>query len=217
MQAWVALALLVGRRLDAGRRPVAASLLLLGLVCDPLIETYARFYLSDLSAALLFAAFAVQLAGLRAAGRGVGGWVALAAYGIGAILLRIAYVPIEILTLLLCLAAGLLHPERRRLAMLLPVLLVPLAGAGTVAAANHVVFARSYPGEIFINRYSGTFLMSVFSPAITLSDIRSAGIPVTDAEFRSMQITDYDRRTSQIWGAEPYYLRNVILARPACA
>ena len=209
----MSLGLLAIRRLRSGRRPEVGSLLVLaGLACDPLVQTYARFYLSDLSAALLFAAFVIQLAGPPAAGRGFGGWAALVVCGAGAILLRIAYAPVEMVTVLLCLAAALLSRERRGVVLLLPALLVPLAGAGILATANRVVFARTYPGEVFLNRFSGTFLMSVFSPAIAISDIRSAGIAVSDDDVRRMHLEDYDKRTAQIWGTEPYWLRNVILA-----
>ncbi|WP_419729454.1 hypothetical protein [Lichenicola sp.] len=209
----LSLGLLAVRRLGAGRRPVMASAwLLAALCCDPLVQAYARFYLSDLSAALLFAAFVVQLAGLPTGACKVGAWTGLAACGVGAILCRIAYAPIEVVTVALCLAAGLLRRDRRAVVLLLPSLLVPVAGGGVLAAANHVVFARQYPGEIFLNRFSGIFLMSVFSPAITAPDIRSAGIAVTDDEVRDMRLEDYDLRTDQIWGTEPYWLRNRILS-----
>ena len=209
----IALGLLAIHCLGTARRTALSSMLLLAaLACDPLIQTYVRFYLSDLSAALLFAAFVVQLAA-PADRRSLGGWVGLAACGIGAIMMRIAYMPIEIVTVLLCLAARLLRRERRGFViLLLPALLVPLAGAATLAGANRVVFARTYPGEIFLNRFSGTFLMSVFSPAIAIPDIRAAGIAISDDDFRGMHLEDYDKRTDQIWGTEPFWLRNRILA-----
>lgn len=209
----MSVALLVIRRLGRSCRLIAASLLLLGLGCDPLVQTYARFYLSDLSAALLFVAFVVQFGGPPATGRTLSSWVALAACGIGAILLRIAYLPIETLTVLLCLAISLLRRERRRFIILLPALLVPVLGACTLAGANRMVFMKTYPGEIFLNHYSGTFLMSVFGPTIAISDIRSAGIPVTEDEFRRMRLDDYDKRNAQIWGTEPFFLHNFMLAR----
>ena len=220
-----AFGVLARRQLGRGRRSLPTAILLAGLACDPLIQTYARFYLSDLSAALLFATFAVLLAGLVAGSRSTAVWVALFLFGAGAVLFRIAYAPIEMLTLILCLGRSLLDRARRpRHALMtdhaqanglviMTGLLVPLLGVSFLVAANHVVFQRLYPGELFVNRFSGTFLMGVFSPAITAPDIRSAGIDLSDTEYGKMRITKYDLRNDQIWGSEPYWLRSIILAR----
>jgi len=213
---WLAL-----RRL--GRGGVAGPCILasaLCVACDPLIETYARYYLSDLSAALLFIGFVTLLAAaVPRFGTGLsrpmqaGIWIGVFACGIGAVLFRLAYAPVEAATVLLAVAAHWRRRDWRVVPALAAACLVPLLGIGVLVQANRIVFATRFPGASFTNRSSGVFLMGVFSPALTAADIRRAGVDVTDREVAAMHLDDYANRINQVWGSQPFWLRNVVVRK----
>ena len=197
-----------------------AAVFVLAIVLDPLTEAYVRFYMSDLSAGLMFAAFiallAVSLFPAGAARRArwrVLVWTAMAMCGIGAVAFRLAYAPIELATLTLCMAASGRKRDRRVLPGLAAACLIPILAVALQTAANRVVFADRFPGAIFANRLARDFVMGVFSPALTAADIRSAGVPVTDAEVARMDLPDYGNRAAQVWGDQPFLLHNVIKSR----
>ncbi|MBE7210305.1 MAG: hypothetical protein INR65_04745 [Gluconacetobacter diazotrophicus] len=195
---------------------VAAAASVLGICLDPLLQVYARFQLSDLSAALLFVDF-VAVAAILAdvpAGRNGGRRIALAAAtagcGIAAVLLRVAYLPVEAGTLLLFAASAWRAGRLRWAGRALVLLLVPAAALGATLEANHLAFGHRFEHSAFTNRLSGVFLAGVFAPALRAEDFRRAGIDVGDAEVAAMQLDQYDARVAQVWGAEPFWMRNVI-------
>ena len=74
------------------------------IACDPLTQTYVRFTMSDLPAALLFAGFVCGLAGRFAPAprrHAAAAWLGIVACGAGAVAFRVAYVPIELGTAVL--------------------------------------------------------------------------------------------------------------------
>lgn len=207
-------------RLIPHRAGAAAAMLVfaVAIACDPLVETYVRFTMSDLPAALLFAGFVCLLAGRlpgpRPPRHAVAAWAGIVVCGAGAVAFRIAYVPIELGTTLLAALVSLVAPARRRaVAPLLLACLVPLASVVAIGQINGAIFARRFGDGPFVNRLSGVFLMGVFSPALTAGDIRRAGVPVSDAEVAAMRLHDDDNRIAQVWGAQSFWLRNVMAAK----
>jgi len=67
-----------------------------------------------------------------------------------------------------------------------------------------------FPGELFVNRLSGVLLAAVFSPALHPADFDNVGIPITDGEFRHMDLANYDMRPAQIWAKSPYTLHQFL-------
>ncbi len=216
------LTLLAFRR-EVPRQRYALMFALL-VACDPLTEAYARYYLSDLSASLLFIGFICLAAQILRPG--VAAWprshrlllgLGVVAFGVGAVLLRLAYVPVELATIMACMAANWRRADRHMLPKLALLGLVPGLAMATLIGANAYVFADRFPGESFANRSSGVFLMGVFSPALTAADIRQAGVAVSDTEVEGMRLTNYDNRINQVWGSEPFWLRSVVARRLAGA
>lgn len=188
---------------DAARRrsKVAYSAFVAIACIDPLLGLYARFYMSDLTACLLFVTF---LACVCRASKGSWGtffrWMpAMAVCITGAVFARVAYLPIALMTIMV---AGLWASRHApslvgRLGMLTA---LPLLSAGVLLGANAAVFADRFPGELFLNKSAGIFLLGTFAPAVIADDFRSAGIPVLDGEVEMLDLPNYDKRGTQIWG-----------------
>ena len=132
-------------RLIPQRRGAAAATLAfaVAIACDPLTETYLRFSMSDLPAALLFAGFVCLLAGRLAGAPGraaaAASWLGIVVFGAGAVAFRVAYVPIELGTALLAASASLIpragrawSARARAIRPLLLACLVPLASVGAI-------------------------------------------------------------------------------------
>ncbi len=184
------------------------------IACDPLTQTYVRFTMSDLPAALLFAGFVCGLAGRFAPAprrHAAAAWLGIVACGAGAVAFRVAYVPIELGTAVLAALPSL--ARRGTVRPLLLAGLVPLASVVALGQLNGAVFAHRFGDGPFVNRLSGVFLMGVFSPALTARDIRAAGVPVSDAEVAAMRLGGDDNRIAQVWGSQSFWLRNVVAAK----
>ncbi|NHN86765.1 hypothetical protein GOB93_19385 [Acetobacter musti] len=191
----------------------ARSVFIVLAVCDPLLATYARFYMSDFSAALCFVTWLALLKPIldtpqKPAPRR---WAGIALAGVLAVFVRVAYVPIEALTLLLFAARALARRDRPGARRALTACLVPVMAAGLLTGANGLIFRDRLPQPFFLNRLSGVFSAGVFAPAIAAEDIRAAGIPVTDEQMRLMRLGDYHLRLAQVWGSDPTWLRQVVM------
>lgn len=168
---------------------------------DPMLNLYERFYMTDFLACLLFVAFLSCLCrALRTSWSGFLLWLpVMATLMTAAVFTRVAYALIVMLTIGIAGLGAIRYrqPVLRRLAIVLA--LPPLAIA-LLIAANSVVFADRFPGERFLNKLSGVFLMGTFAPALTAADFRTAGVPVSAAEIEALDLPNYDKRGSQIWG-----------------
>ena len=175
------------------------------LALDPCFEVYTRFLLSDL---LAFAFFYLALLGLffamreRQETRRIWWWTAvIIVASMGAVWVRVAYAPVLEATLVLFVLIRLGKLSRRQWTVVLVSMLVPVVALGSIVAANHVVFAKMFPHEFFVNKMSGIFTAAVFAPALKQSDFASVGIPITDDEFQRLDLQDYGKRSAQVWGA----------------
>ncbi len=201
-------------RSATGWRRVAYAALALGLCLDPLTQLYARFYMSDLLAALLFVGLLAMTArAVEAPGAAFRRWLpALALLVTFLVFIRLAYAAIIVVTLGLVTVATLRRgrpalPVLGRLAVLAA--LPPLAVAGLVAA-NGVLFAKRFPGEVFANKMSGIMLLGSFAPALDGSDFAAGGVPLTQSQVDRLDLQHYDVRGHQIWGADEASAKFVI-------
>ena len=185
------------------------------LVLDPLNQAFARFWLTDAPACGLFLCF---LACVPAdAWRGAPAALGLAFAAITAtVFLRVAYVPVALGTLLACVAAT-FRPGaapapglRRRLLLLC---LLPVAATAVLGVATSRVVRPPERGQFIVNRNSRLDTMIVFLPALRYADFRRAGVPISPAEFASLQLGRYDRRELAIWADGPTYVRWLMQAR----
>lgn len=206
-----ALSLLILQRClarHAGRLAVPAWIPCV-LVLDPLNQTYARFWLSDVPAAALFLCFLACVP----PGRGTRPVIAILVpllLALGLTFARVAYVPIVLSMLFMLLASSFrsglpgLPALRRRLAVLC---LLPVLSLGVLAVANSQVSIQRLHGHVFVNRMSGLYTMGVLLPGLRRADFLSAGIAISDPEFAALHLEDYDRRENAVWGDGPTFVR----------
>lgn len=170
---------------------------------DPLLSLYARFYMSDFLACLLFVVFLSCLYRALCASRsGFLLWLpVMALLMTTAVFTRVAYALIVVVTLVVA-GAGAIRCRRPILSRLAIVLALPPLAVASLVAANSVVFADRFPGERFVNKLSGVFLMGTFAPALTIADFKAAGVLVSEAEIDALDLPNYDKRGTQIWGAD---------------
>jgi hypothetical protein len=181
---------------------------------DPIVEIYTRFFMTDFAS---FACFMIFLLGLHSiVTRGsairtqaIGLLLALAA-GVAAVFLRVAYALIMELTVLLIAVMWCLRLSVRQWIELALTAAIPFVAVGLLLAANSLVFAQRFHGEVFVTKLSGVFLAGVFAPALKIADFRHAGIAVTPAEFQSLKLDDYDKRVTQVWGQSPDDLQHFL-------
>ncbi len=205
----LAIAILAMRRLvQPGDR--RAALLFCALAAfDPLLEMYTRFWLSDAVALAFFLLFLCALDRFVTpkAAKIWPGLIGLTAVAFVSFSVRLAYVPVEFATALGCVALslrpGMRIGRRRALAACLAAPLAVLAVAGT----NSVVSMPRFRGTLFLNTMSGLYELGVFTPAIRLTDITSAGVAMTPATFDAMQLWRYDDRGAQVWSDDASHLR----------
>ena len=191
--------------------------LVFGIVAtlDPLNETYARFWLSDVPASAMFLLF-VALLPVGAGSVSARSWPALALLWLCVLLsvfLRVAYLPIELLTVLLCGIAARRDPApglRRRLAA---IGLMPVAATVLLAFANARVAMPPLRGTLFINAKSSLYTMGVFLPALRYEDFVRAQVPITREEFDRLHLERYDEREAQMWGDQPTQVRFLMQSR----
>ena len=172
---------------------------------DPMLGLYARFYMSDLLAGLLFVAFLACIC--CALKRFMGHLLPVVARGAGMPhrrRLRPRRLPAD---------RDADHRHRRALdpaistqppGKMAVLSIVPLVSAGMLAGANMAVFAGRFPGELFLNKSAGIFLFGAFAPAITAADFRAAGVPALDTEIQALDLQNYDKRGTQIWGTDDH-------------
>ncbi len=176
---------------------------------DPLLEAYTRFWLSDAVALAFFLLFLCALAWFVAPrpARLLPGLAGLTVIAFLAFWVRLAYVPVAFATCLGCVAlsfrSGIQIGRRRAFAACLAIPLAVLA----VAGSNAVVSMPRFRGTPFLNKMSGLYELGVFTPAIRLADINSAGIEMSPATFDAMQLWRYDNRPAQVWSDDTRYLR----------
>lgn len=157
--------------------------------------------MTDLLAALMFLMFLVLLhRAVRATREGFRLWLLpLALIVTAAVFTRVAYGVIILLSVAFFgfSAARLRLPMTNRLVMIAA---LPFLAIVVLIGANRVLFAEQFPGELFINKLSGVFVLGSFAPALNATDFRAAGIEVSDADVAALRLNDYDRRGDQIWG-----------------
>ncbi|MDR6182251.1 hypothetical protein [Asaia bogorensis] len=182
-------------------------------IFDPMLATYARFYMSDFTAALCFVAWVCLVSQVlndyeeKAGFRALAG---IAALGMSAVFIRVAYVPIECLTIAIFVAVSVLRRSRKIALRALLIIPIPVFAAFFMIIANGLVFDGKLESPFFLNRFSGMFTAGVFAPAISAEDIRAAGVPVTDDEVEKMRLGDYHLRLAQVWGEQPYWLNGIV-------
>lgn len=186
-----------------GRSRVAYAVFVALACLDPLLGLYARFYMTDLLACLLFVGFLACVCRALLGSWGQLFWwmPAMAVCITGAVFARVAYLLIGLLTIGI---AGLWAVRCRPglVSRLVVVAALPLVAAGALLGANRAVFAERFPGELFLNKSAGIFLLGTFAPAVTADDFRAAGVPVLDSEVAALDLPSYDKRGAQIWGSD---------------
>ena len=201
---------------QATRWPILAFAVLAAL--DPMGQGYARFWLSDTPAAAAFLAFTALLAAslTMPSGRFRRTVPWLAATGLAAVFVRVAYAPILIGMLAGGAALASLYPARARpprlRRRLLALLAVPVAAVVLLALANSVVAIPSLRGHPFVNRMSDLYTLGVFLPGLRQDDFTAAGVPVTAAEFEAWD-RSLDAREAQVWGDGPGHMRWTMMQR----
>ncbi len=205
--------LVLARTFAPGKRQHIAALSFITIaVLDPLTQTFARFWLSDTVAGAAFLIF-VAMTGVLASGtsRRKSAIVLLIGATIASVFIRVAYVPIELGTLLIALLSACLMARRERAPglrrTLLALLVLPVCAAGGLAFANSLVAMPTLRGQIFLNRMSGLYTMGVFLPGLRYQDFQRAGVEMTPQEFDGLHLDNYDERAAQIWGEQPRYVR----------
>ncbi len=196
-----------------GRR--MAFVFVLAATIDPLNEAYARFWLSDTAAAAAAAAFLAFVALLAISlrrERPIWSVPCLALCVLASVFVRVAYAPVELGTLLLCLAITSIARQdawlfRHRLMALS---LLPVVAVGLLAVANSKVSIADLRGTVFVNRASDLYTMGVFLPALRYKDFGRGGVSLTRAEFDRLQLGLYDGREAQIWGEGPQFIRSLM-------
>jgi len=199
---------------DFGRSRIIYGVIGILLALDPLLEIYTRFIMSDLPAVAAFfvALFALFLL-VRDGGRTRRLWLfasLVVASTVAAVFLRVAYALIIELAVLL---VGVIMNDRlarRQWFALAITALGPFMAVGSLAVANRIVFADRFQHELFVNKSSGVFLACVFAPALQKSDFEEVGIPITTSEFQRLDLTNYDKRSAQVWGPSPDNLHQFI-------
>ena len=170
------------------------------VAADPLTAAYARFYLSDFWAMAFFVGLtATLLPFLRGAPRRAALLAALLVLTVGAVFTRVAYAPVILVTAALMLSWSWRRGPAARWRAL-AVAALPVVAAAALAGCNATLFASQLGGQPFVNRLSGTFMMGVFAPALEQRDFTRAGVPLSDQEYRDLQLQDYDKRIAQVWG-----------------
>ena len=184
------------------------------LSIDPLLAVYTRFYLSDFFGLAFFIAFVCSFGSYLSSAK-FSWWTILlmVASAIGAVFVRLAYAPIiavlvAIVLLWTCVHAAVQVRWKAAVALAIPVLAV-----ATLATANMAVFSDKYGHRPFVNKLSGTFLMGVFAPALSVKDFRKAGIPISDEEYWNLDSHSFDQRGRQIWGTTMASARPLIMSR----
>jgi len=196
------------------RRTFACAAVCLAL--DPALALYTRFVMSDLMAlAMFWASLCGLLVMIRprvqaGSGRPALGLALFTSATIAAVFLRVAYAVIIQITIVIVAALMLPRLPAPRRTMLVAGALAPLLAVCLLACANRVVFREQFPHELFTTKLSGVFLAAVFAPALELPDFASAGIPITQAEFRALDLGNYDRRVLQVWGGPGATLQSFI-------
>jgi len=199
---------------DFGRSRIIYGVIGILLALDPLLEIYTRFIMSDLPAvAAFFVALLALFLLVRDCDRTRGLWLfasLVVASTLAAVFLRVAYALIIELAVLLVgiiMSGRLARPQWFALAI---AALGPFMAVGSLAVANRIVFADRFQHELFVNKSSGVFLAGVFAPALQKSDFEKVGIPITTAEFLRLDLTNYEKRSAQVWGPWPDNLHQFI-------
>ena len=210
----LAMAIMCATFLTRDVRSPAFGVITVIICLDPMLSIYERFYMTDLLACMLFIAFLAALCrGLRAGRARFLTWLpVMAACVIADIFIRVAYAPIIILTVLIV-AAEALRYRQKVLGRLALVLCLPFIAVGLLVAANSFVFAKRFPGELFVNKLSGVMLLGTWAPAVDAADFRAAGINASDADVAALGLTNYDMRGKQIWGSDDTSARILIMHR----
>jgi hypothetical protein len=199
---------------DFGRSRIIYGVIGVVLALDPLLEIYTRFLMSDfLAVAAFFAALFALFLLVRDDGRTMRLWLfasLVIASTIAAVFLRVAYALIIELAVLLVAMMMSDRLARRQWVALAITALGPFMAVGSLAMANRIVFADQFQHEPFVNKSSGIFLACVFAPALEKSDFEKVGIPITTSEFLRLDLTNYDKRSAQVWGPSPDNLHQFI-------
>ena len=174
------------------------------IVClDPLIELYARFYMTDLLACLFFIVFlSIMHISLQRPIKEFLKWLpAMVLCVISAVFTRVAYMPILFITMTIILIWSLAF-QRSAIPRLITLLTLPIIAAVALVGTNMVVFSNKFPDEVFLTKSSGIMLLGAFAPALTAQDFRDAGVPVLDSEIEALNLPNYINRGAQIWGSD---------------
>lgn len=203
---WAAIVICLQRILNGHSRRAIICLVGLLAALDPLIAVYTRFWLSDLAAMSFFLVFValLQRPFLSNQPPRLSDWLLLSAASLACIFTRIAYAPAELLTIctLFILKRGKLLGSPRL--SFLALAIIPILSIATLAACNSIVFSSKFGGKPFVNKMSALLQLGVNLPATRIDDFRAAGIDLTHAEFDRLQVWDYDRRDSHVWGDDPH-------------
>ena len=198
----------------AGRRHAHGMALAFVLVAtlDPLNEAYARFWLSDTPAAAFFLAWVALIPIVLREPKPRWLVLSLSLLVLASVFVRVAYAPVELGTLLICLVLALVRRRNggRSWRRLVALCLLPVIAAGLLAAANSRVSISDLRGKLFLNRASDLYTMIVFLPALTYEDFIRGGVKLTHPEFDRLQLGLYDGREVQMWGEGPQFVRSLM-------
>lgn len=176
------------------------------IALDPLIEVYTRFYMTDFLAMSFYIGFlvgALLLVQNTSTKRNTSFGITLALLGaLGCLYLRISYSLIILSTIIITALFMIRQLNRKKLFALTLLAAIPLFASSCIMVTNHFVFAKEFPGQFFTSRISKEGLVSIFSPALTKSDFAKAGIPITQNEYNNLDLSNYQKRNTQVFGTE---------------
>lgn len=176
------------------------------IALDPMIEIYARFYMSDFLAMSLYIGFVVGLlvlSGTSTQKSNLLPGIALVLLCVfGCVFVRIAYILIILSTTVLTALLAYQHLSTKKRLVFSLIAICPIFAGGCVAVANHFAFEKEFPGQFFTAKISSEGLVTIFSPALTQNDFAQAGIPITTSEYEKLDLSNYQKRNNQLWGTE---------------
>lgn len=193
---------------------VAFGLTAVALSLDPLLEIYLRFYMTDsMALACIFVCLLGIMTAIDPDARPGAIILGLASFAIGAVaatFLRIAAIPVLELTALFVAALCWRRLRGRGRIGLVLMLCIPLLAAGALATANALVFPRQSSHALFLVKLSGINLAGNYAPAIEIGDFEAAGIPITEEEFRNLDLDNYPMRWTQVWSPSDHRLASFL-------
>jgi hypothetical protein len=206
----------MAQKVKDARDRLIPFLLVVGVACmDPLINTFVRFWMSDIAAAAFFLMFVAALYGPfdKTGPCSAKEVFLLIAASTACIFIRISYVPAELLTVILLFFVKKGPMLGKPKAFFLSLSLIPVVSVFLLGASNSALFKSRFNGEFFVNKLSGISALSIVLPATDIDNFRAVGVNLTSKEFNALHVEKIDGRDAHIWNEGPQYVRSLIQSK----